>query len=117
MISAVEKIHRLGPKHVIIKKGEHGSFLSSQAGLFLAPAYPLRKLVDPTGAGDSFVGGLIGYLASCRGSIQSNLRRAIIHGTAVASFCCEGFGLTRTTGVDRKAIESRVKLLEKMARF
>jgi sugar/nucleoside kinase (ribokinase family) len=117
VIAAVEKIHRLGPKYVIVKKGEHGSFLSSPVGFFLAPAFPLRKLVDPTGAGDSFVGGLIGYLASRRGAIESNLRRAIIHGTAVASFCCEGFGLERTTAINRKAINQRVKLLEKLVRF
>jgi len=117
VISAVERIHRLGPTHVIVKKGEHGSFLSSPGGFFLAPAFPLRRLVDPTGAGDSFVGGLIGYLASCRGSIEANLRRAIIYGTAVASFCCEGFGLTRTTAINRKAIDQRVRILEKLVRF
>ena len=117
LISAAQKIHRLGPDYVIIKKGEHGSFLSSPRGNFLAPAFPLRKLVDPTGAGDSFVGGLIGYLASCRGSIQTNLRRAIIYGTAVASFCCEGFGLSRTTEINRRDIDRRVKLIEKLVRF
>lgn len=117
LISAIQKIHRLGPKHVIVKKGEHGSVLSSPGGFFLAPAFPLLKIVDPTGAGDSFVGGLIGYLASGRGSIEANLRRAIIYGTAVASFCCEGFGLTRTTGINRREIERRVKLLEKLVQF
>jgi sugar/nucleoside kinase (ribokinase family) len=117
LISAAQKIHRLGPEYVIIKKGEHGSFLSSPRGFFLAPAFPLRKLVDPTGAGDSFVGGLIGYLAGCRGSIQSNLRRAIIYGTAVASFCCEGFGLSRTTEINRREIDRRVKLIESLVRF
>ncbi|MBM3839485.1 MAG: sugar kinase [Verrucomicrobia bacterium] len=117
VISAVEKIHRLGPRHVIVKKGEHGSFLSSHRGFFLAPAFPLKKLVDPTGAGDSFVGGLIGYLASRPGPIEANLRGAIIYGTAVASFCCEGFGLERTTAINRKAIDQRVKLLERLVRF
>ena len=91
--------------------------LSSPQGLFLAPAYPLAKVVDPTGAGDSFVGGLLGYMASRRGSIDVKFRRAIVYGSAVASFCCEGFGLARTTRVSRAAIEERVRLLERMTRF
>jgi sugar/nucleoside kinase (ribokinase family) len=117
ILTALRKIHRLGPKYVILKKGEHGSVLSSPQGLFLAPAYPLTKVVDPTGAGDSFVGGLLGYIASRPGSVDAKLRRAIVYGAAVASFCCEGFGLTRTTRVARPAIEERVRVLEKMARF
>ncbi len=113
VVSALPKIHRLGPRYVIIKKGEHGSILSSPKGLFVAPAYPLRKVVDPTGAGDSFVGGLMGYLASRKaGSVDSHLRRAIIHGAVIASFCCEGFGLTVTTRVSRQRIDARVRELE-----
>ena len=112
IIAALTKIHKLGPRHVIIKKGEHGSILSSPRGLFIAPAYPLRKVVDPTGAGDSFVGGLMGYLASTRGTIESNLRRAILHGSVVASFCCEGFGVARTQKLTRATIQSRVRELE-----
>jgi sugar/nucleoside kinase (ribokinase family) len=101
---------------VIIKKGEHGSILSSPKGLFVAPAFPLKKVVDPTGAGDSFVGGLMGYLASRKdGSVDANLRRAIVHGAVVASFCCEGFGLTVTTKVTRKEIDARVRELEAIA--
>ncbi|MSU21304.1 MAG: sugar kinase [Pedosphaera sp.] len=117
LLSAVQKIHRLGPKYIIVKKGEHGSLVSSPRGLFLAPAFPLQKVVDPTGAGDSFVGGLVGYLASCGGSIDANLKCAVVHGSAVASFCCEGFGLTRTTRITRQAIEDRVRVLRKMVRF
>ncbi len=113
VVSALPKIHRLGPRYVIIKKGEHGSILSSPKGLFVAPAYPLRKVVDPTGAGDSFVGGLMGYLASRKaGSVDAHLRRAIIHGAVIASFCCEGFGLTVTTRVSRQRIDARVRELE-----
>ena len=116
--TALAKIHKLGPRYVIIKKGEHGSLLSGPKGLFIAPAYPLKKVVDPTGAGDSFVGGLIGYLAAQKsGSVESNLRRAIIHGSVVASFCCEGFGLHRTTKVTKAEIASRVRELEKLAKF
>ena len=117
MVVAARKIHQLGPKYVIIKKGEHGAMLSSPTGMFLSPAFPLPKVVDPTGAGDSFVGGMIGYLASAGGSVPGNLRRAMIHGSVVASFCCEGFGLSRTTKTKRAAIDRRVRELEELARF
>jgi sugar/nucleoside kinase (ribokinase family) len=117
LVVAARRIHRLGPREVIIKKGEHGAILSSPAGMFLAPAVPLARVVDPTGAGDSFVGGLIGYLASRSGSIEANLRQAMIYGTIVASFCCEGFGLTRTLRLTRVAIEARKRQLEKWVRF
>jgi len=117
ILAALKKIHKLGPKYVIIKKGEHGSILSGPGGLFIAPAYPLKCVIDPTGAGDSFVGAMLGYLASSGNNIEKNLRRAIIHGSAVASFCCEGFGLTRTTRVSRSDINARVKELESMIRY
>lgn len=116
--AALAKIHRLGPRYVIIKKGEHGSILSGPSGMFVAPAFPLLKVVDPTGAGDSFVGALLGYVASQKGgNIEKHLRKAMIHGAVVASFCCEGFGLVRTVKADKKAIRDRVKHLEKIARF
>lgn len=114
--AALRKIHRLGPSYVILKKGEHGSILSSPRGIFLAPAFPLDKVIDPTGAGDSFVGGLLGYMASRPGTIDSKFRRAVLYGSVVASFCCEGFGLTRTTRATRSAIEQRVKSLQGMVR-
>ena len=114
---ALRKIHQLGPKYVIIKKGSHGSILSGPRGLFICPAYPLRKVVDPTGAGDSFVGGMMGYMASAQGSIDDNIRRAMVCGSVVASFCCEGFGLQRTTRTTRAQIDGRVKELEEMTRF
>jgi len=117
VFAALRKIHKLGPKYVIIKKGSHGSILSGPNGFFLAPAYPLRKVVDPTGAGDTFVGAMTGYLAGARGPLDANLRRAIIHGSVVASFCCEGFGLMRTTRVTHETIDRRVKELEKLVRF
>jgi sugar/nucleoside kinase (ribokinase family) len=117
VFAAMRKIHKLGPKYVIIKKGSHGSILSGPKGFFLCPAYPLRKVVDPTGAGDSFVGGLMGYLSTARGSIDANLRRAMVHGSVVASFCCEGFGLTGTTRATKTDIARRVKELEALTRF
>jgi sugar/nucleoside kinase (ribokinase family) len=117
LIRAAKKIHKLGPQYVIVKKGEHGAILSGPSGLFLAPAYPLERVVDPTGAGDSFVGGMIGYLAATRGPIEKNLRRAMIYGSVVASFCCEGFGLNATVKATRAAIEERVQRLEELTRY
>jgi sugar/nucleoside kinase (ribokinase family) len=117
VFTALKKIHALGPKYVIIKKGSHGSILSGPKGFFICPAYPLHKVVDPTGAGDSFVGGLMGYLATAKGSIEANLRRAMVYGSVTASFCCEGFGLNTTTKTKRSDIEKRVKELEKLTKF
>jgi sugar/nucleoside kinase (ribokinase family) len=117
LFAALRKIHKLGPTYVVIKKGSHGSILSGPRGLFICPAYPLPKVVDPTGAGDSFVGGMMGYLASSRGPIESHIRRAMIYGSVVASFCCEGFGLLRTTKVTRRQIDQRVRELERLTRF
>lgn len=117
VFAALKKIHRLGPKYVVIKKGSHGSILSSPKGFFICPAYPLHKVVDPTGAGDSFVGAMMGYLATAKGSVDENIRRAMIHGSVVASFCCEGFGLTRVTRVTRALIKERVRELERLTRF
>ena len=117
VFAALRKIHKLGPKYVVIKKGSHGSILSGPKGFFICPAYPLHKVVDPTGAGDAFVGGMMGYLASVKGSIDDHIRRAMIHGSVVASFCCEGFGLTRITRIKRAQIDSRVRELERLTRF
>src|SRR5215472_19046275 len=117
MFAALKKIHKLGPKYVIIKKGSHGSVLSGPRGIFICPAFPLHKVVDPTGAGDSFVGGMMGYLATTSGPIERNIRRAMVYGSVVASFCCEGFGLTCTTRISRKQIEKRVKELQTLTRF
>jgi sugar/nucleoside kinase (ribokinase family) len=117
VFAALKKIHKLGPKYVIIKKGSHGSILSGPKGFFICPAYPLPKVVDPTGAGDSFVGGMMGFLATAKGPIDANIRRAMIYGSVTASFCCEGFGLARTTKIKRADIEKRVKELEKLTKF
>jgi sugar/nucleoside kinase (ribokinase family) len=116
VVVALKKIHKLGPKYVIIKKGEHGALLSGPNGLFISPAYPLKKVVDPTGAGDSFVGGMIGYLATRKGSIDANIRRAMLYGSVVASFCCEGFGLNQTTKVKRSDIDERFEELQQLTR-
>lgn len=117
LLKAAKAIHKLGPKYVIVKKGEHGAILSSPRGLFLSPAYPLHDVCDPTGAGDSFVGAMVGYLANTPGGIERNLRRGLVYGSVVASFCCEGFGLMRTTKVKKNDIVRRVKELEALVRF
>ena len=117
IFAALKKIHKLGPKYVIIKKGSHGSVLSGPKGFFICPAYPLHQVVDPTGAGDSFVGGMMGFLATAKGGIDANIRRAMVYGSVTASFCCEGFGLMRTTKIKRADIEKRVKELEKLTKF
>jgi len=117
VFAALKKIHKLGPRYVIIKKGSHGSILSGPQGFFICPAYPLHRVVDPTGAGDSFVGGMMGYLATANGSVDRNIRRAMIYGSVVASFCCEGFGLNRTTRIKRSHINQRVRDLVKLTTF
>src|SRR5436190_22844695 len=108
ILHAAREIHKLGPKYVIIKKGHNGAFLSGPRGIFVCPAYPLEDVVDPTGAGDSFVGAIMGYLATRGGPIDKNLRRAMVYGSVVASFCCEGFGLNRITKLKRSEIDKRV---------
>jgi cytidine kinase len=117
VFNALRRIHQMGPRYVIIKQGSHGSILSGPRGRFICPAYPLQKVVDPTGAGDSFVGGMMGYLASAKGSVDGNLRRAMVYGSVVASFCCEGFGLSRTEKVTRAQVRRRVKELADLTCF
>ncbi|MCS7089752.1 MAG: PfkB family carbohydrate kinase [Verrucomicrobiota bacterium] len=116
-VPALRRLHAFGPPYVIIKKGEHGAILSGPNGLFLAPAFPLARVVDPTGAGDSFAGALLGYLAAGRGFSERRLRRAMIYASAVASFCCEEFGVIRLAKLSRSAIEKRVLQLRRITRF
>ena len=117
LIRAAKKIHRLGPKYVIVKKGEHGAILSARGKLFVAPAFPLDHVMDPTGAGDCFVGGMMGYLSTAKGPVEANLRRAILYGSVLASYCCEGFGLKSLTQVTRGAIAEAIRELETLTRF
>jgi sugar/nucleoside kinase (ribokinase family) len=117
LFGALKKIHRLGPKYVIIKQGSHGSILSGPRGLFICPAYPVPKVVDPTGAGDSFVGGMMGYLAASKGSVDDHIRRAMAYGSVVASSCCEGFGVQRAAKITRAQIDGRLKDLERLTRL
>ena len=117
LFGALKRLHKLGPKYVIIKQGSHGSLLSGPRGLFLCPPYPLPSVVDPTGAGDSFVGALMGYLAAAGGSVDTHLRKAMVYGSVVASFCCEGFGLTRTAKLTRSQVEQRFRKLQQLCMY
>ncbi|MBO6004567.1 MAG: bifunctional hydroxymethylpyrimidine kinase/phosphomethylpyrimidine kinase [Verrucomicrobia bacterium] len=120
LLEAASRIHKMGPSVVIIKKGEYGAMLSYGGGIFLAPAYPLAKAVDPTGAGDTFAGGLMGYLAShaaTKADVDKHLRKAILAGTVIASYCCEDFGFLKVAKLDKKMIRQRISDLEKMILF
>lgn len=111
---AAAEVRRMGPKAVIIKRGEHGAFLFHGDGVFFAPAFPLDEVVDPTGAGDSFAGGLMGYLASVGRADFAALKRGMICGAAVASATCEAFGVERTAQLTDAAIDERVTALISM---
>ncbi len=109
---AAAAVRALGPKHLIIKRGEHGALLFDDGGIFAVPGFPLENVVDPTGAGDSFAGGLVGYLATQQvdaGVAPSTLRRAMIHGTATASHCVEAVGTTRVANLTGDEVEARVR--------
>lgn len=116
LLKAAKKILKLGPKIVIIKKGEHGALLFNEKEMFFAPAVPLEKVFDPTGAGDTFAGGLVGHLCSTKDYSFENIKRAVIIGSAMASFCVEKFGTERMNGLEQKQITERIKLLAKLVR-
>jgi sugar/nucleoside kinase (ribokinase family) len=117
LVRAGEAVRRLGPKFVILKKGEHGAMLFSDEGVFVMPAYPTAEVIDPTGAGDSFAGGVLGYLESSPSSSPVNLRRAMAYGAVVASLTVEGFGLDRLRRTERVEIEHRLDLYRQMLTF
>jgi sugar/nucleoside kinase (ribokinase family) len=109
-----DKILTMGPKALIIKRGEHGAYLFSPDSLFFAPAIPLPEVIDPTGAGDSFVGGLAGYLAGKESTAISAIKKGMIFGTATASATCEGFGTEQTAAITRDEVEHRYRMLLNM---
>jgi len=117
LIRAGNAIRRLGPKFVIIKKGEHGSFLFAEDGVFVLPGYPTPDVVDPTGAGDSYAGGIMGYLASDTSPPPGRLRRAIAYGAVVASLTVEDFSLERLKRTSREEIETRMQAYRNMIAF
>ena len=114
---AAVKIMAMGPKTLIIKKGEHGALLFQGKKIFYAPALPLEEVFDPTGAGDSFAGGFIGYLASTDDISFENMKRAIIYGSAMASFCVEKFGTERLVNLTQKEIADRVQQFVNLSSF
>ena len=107
VLSAARRILALGPKAVVVKKGEYGVVLFTEDDYFAAPAYPLEDVYDPTGAGDSFAGGFIGYLARAEQIDAASMRRAVIHGSAVASFAVQAFGVERLKTLTRSEVEQR----------
>jgi sugar/nucleoside kinase (ribokinase family) len=108
LIRASRKLHELGSRIAIIKKGEHGAFLSIDGRGFALPAYPVAEVVDPTGAGDSFAGGLMGYVARAGNADFGTLKHAMLAGTITASFCVEDFSLDRLKTLDGAAFERRL---------
>ncbi|MGE5356972.1 MAG: PfkB family carbohydrate kinase [Deltaproteobacteria bacterium] len=117
LISAARKIHSLGPRYLIIKRGEHGAFLFFNNQIFYAPGLPLEEVKDPTGAGDTFAGGLMGYLAYTNDISFDNMKRAIIHGSAMASFCVEEFGISNLKNLNYDSIQSRVRQFYNLVNF
>jgi sugar/nucleoside kinase (ribokinase family) len=117
LIRAGKKVRAMGPKFVIVKKGEHGSFLFSQDGVFVLPGYPTEDVIDPTGAGDSYAGGIMGYLASDASPPPGRLRRAIAYGSVLGSLTVEGFGLDRLRRTSRAEIDQRLEAYRRMIDF
>jgi sugar/nucleoside kinase (ribokinase family) len=117
LVKAAKKIMAMGPEYLIIKKGEHGALLFHENNVFFAPALPLEEVFDPTGAGDTFAGGFAGYLDKTRDISFDNMKRAIIYGSAMASFCVEKFGTQRLKELTHKDIEERVKEFIDLVQF
>ena len=117
LVRAAAKILTIGPKYLVIKKGEHGALLFDKNNVFYAPALPLEKIVDPTGAGDCFAGGFLGYLAKTQDTSFDNLRRALIHGSAMASFVVEDFSNSRIKSLRKEEIDDRLDKFVKLTHF
>lgn len=117
LVKAAQKIFEMGPKYLIIKKGEHGALLFGEGEVFFAPALPLEEVFDPTGAGDTFAGGFIGHLAHTRDISFANMKRAVIFGSALASFCVEKFGTERIAEITRSEMRKRVSLFKELTQF
>jgi len=107
----------MGPRIVIVKKGEHGCLMFDGGQIFAAPAFPLEHVVDPTGAGDSFAGGFMGYLAKTEDCDTTALRQAVVHGSVVASFTCEAFGPKRLAEIGPKEIGDRYQQFRQLVAF
>ncbi len=117
LVKAAKKIQEMGPKFIIIKKGEHGALLFNENHVFFAPALPLEDVFDPTGAGDTFAGGFIGHLAKTKDISFANMKTAIIVGSAMASFCVEKFGPTRLQEITKEEIDERIQQFVSLVQF
>src|SRR5690606_34334781 len=117
LVKAARKIIRMGPRTLVIKKGEHGALLFQENKVFSAPALPLEEVFDPTGAGDVFAGGFTGYLARSGDASFDNMKTAVIYGTAMASFCVEEFGTARIKHLSPEAITARINQLVQLSGF
>ena len=117
LIKASKVIRAMGPKYLIIKKGEHGALLFNEEKVFFAPALPLEDVFDPTGAGDTFAGGFMGYIASTDDISFDNMKRAIINGSAMASFCVEKFGTEKLLTITKQDVENRIEQFVALANF
>lgn len=117
LVVAAQKIMTMGPKFVVIKKGEHGALLFHNDEIFYAPALPLEEVFDPTGAGDTFAGGFVGYLAKTNDFSYQNMKTAIIYGSALASFCVEKFGTERMLDLSSKQVHRRLQQFKNLTQF
>lgn len=117
LVKAAHKIMEMGPKQVVIKKGEHGALLFGEDDVFFAPALPLEEVFDPTGAGDTFAGGFTGYLAKTGDYSYENMKNAIINGSALASFCVEKFGPERLLNLSRQEVHQRLQQFKSLTQF
>jgi sugar/nucleoside kinase (ribokinase family) len=117
LVKAAAKIQKMGPKYVVIKKGEHGALLFHDKEVFFAPALPLEEVFDPTGAGDTFAGGFAGYITQSENISFKNMKNAIIQGSNLASFCVEKFGTERMIDLDKSEVLSRLKQFKSLTQF
>ena len=117
LIKAGKEMLKLGAKYAVVKKGEHGALLFSKNDFFSAPGYPLEEVKDPTGAGDSFAGALIGYLAKTKDLSENNVRKAVVYGSVIASFCAEDFSLNYLKNINKKKIKERYDVFKKIRKF
>ena len=117
LVNAAKKIHEMGPKYVVIKKGEHGALLFNEGNMFYAPALPLAEVFDPTGAGDTFAGGFCGYLAKTEDISFNNMKNAIIYGSNLASFCVEKFGTERMEELTKDEVTTRLEAFKELTQF
>ena len=117
LVNAAKKIHEMGPKYVVIKKGEHGALLFNEGNMFFAPALPLAEVFDPTGAGDTFAGGFCGFLAKTEDISFENMKNAIIYGSNLASFCVEKFGTQRMEELTKEEVTKRLDAFKELTQF